>query len=61
MSERRDEETRDGAGHFNEQERANERGDTAEPDAPLDTEENAGMSTILDGEAGVGVQNNLGE
>jgi len=48
-------------GHFNEQERADERGDAAEPDAPTQTEENAGMSTILSGGQGVGVQNNLGE
>lgn len=61
MSERRDE-TREGdAGHFNEQERAAERGDAAEPDAPLTAEHNEGMSTILDGEPGLGVQDNLGE
>ncbi|HEX8634704.1 MAG TPA: hypothetical protein VF703_11205 [Pyrinomonadaceae bacterium] len=68
MSERRDE-TRGGhhsgdddrAEHFNEQDRADERGDAAEPDAPLATEHNEGMSTILDGEAGVGVQDSLGE
>ncbi len=54
------EETRD-AGHFNEQERADERGDAAEPDAPLDVKQNEGMSMILDGESGVGVQDNLGE
>jgi hypothetical protein len=60
MSKRR-EETRDEAGHFNEQDRADERGDAAEPDAPLSTEHNEGMSTILDGEAGVGVQDSLGE
>jgi hypothetical protein len=57
----RDEAMRDDAGHFNEQDRADERGDAAEPDAPLDAEHNEGMSTILDGEPGVGVQNNLGE
>jgi len=55
------EETRNDAGHFNEQDRADERGDAAEPDAPLATEQNEGMSTILDGEPGVGVQDNLGE
>jgi hypothetical protein len=54
-------ETRNGARHFNEQERADERGDAAEPDAPLDAEPNIGMSTILDGEPGVGVQDSLGE
>ena len=48
MSEQR-EETR-GSGHFNEQDRADERGDAAEPDAPTSAEENVGMSTILDGE-----------
>ncbi|MGI9108151.1 MAG: hypothetical protein ACR2G4_18135 [Pyrinomonadaceae bacterium] len=48
-------------GHFNEQERAAERGDAAEPDSPVSAEENAGMSTILDGEQGNGVQSNLGE
>ncbi len=59
MSEER-EETRN-KGHFNEQERADERGDAAEPDAPLDVKQNEGMSMILDGESGVGVQDNLGE
>ena len=66
MSERREEQTRregggEGAGHFNEQDRADERGDAAEPDAPLAAEHNEGMSTVLDGEPGVGVQDNLGE
>ena len=51
----------DAAGHFNEQERADERGDAAEPDAPLTAEPNVGMSTILEGEPGDGVQDNLGE
>ena len=62
MSEERGK-TRDGddAGHFNEQERADERGDAAEPDAPVTAEQNVGMSTVLDSEPGVGVQNNLGE
>jgi len=59
MNEKR-EETRNG-GHFNEQDRADERGDAAEPDAPLDAEQNEGMSTVLDGEPGDGVQDNLGE
>lgn len=44
--------------HFNEQERANERGDSAEPDAPSRSESNAGMSTILSGGLGIGVQRN---
>ena len=48
-------------GHFNEQERADERGDAAEPDAPLTAEHNEGMSTVLEGEPGDGVQDNLGE
>jgi hypothetical protein len=61
MSERRDETGEGDAGHFNEQDRAAERGDAAEPDAPLSTEHNEGMSTILDGEPGLGVQDNLGE
>jgi hypothetical protein len=61
MSERR-EETREGeAEHFNEQDRAAERGDAAEPDAPLTAERNEGMSTILNGDVGLGVQDNLGE
>jgi hypothetical protein len=51
----------DDAGHFNEQDRADERGDAAEPDAPLSAEQNEGMSTILEGEPGDGVQSNLGE
>lgn len=54
-------ETSNDAGHFNEQERADERGDAAEPDAPLATEHNEGMSAVLDGEAGDGVQDSLGE
>jgi hypothetical protein len=61
MSER-SEETREGdAEHFNEQDRAAERGDAAEPDAPLSAERNEGMSTILNGDVGLGVQDNLGE
>jgi hypothetical protein len=51
----------DEAGHFNEQDRVDERGDAAEPDAPTSAEHNEGMSTILDGEPGVGVQDTLGE
>jgi hypothetical protein len=61
MNERRDETREDDAGHFNEQDRADERGDAAEPDAPLSAEQNEGMSTILNGEPGTGVQDNLGE
>lgn len=44
-----------------ERDRAAESGDTAEPDAPTSVEENAGMSTVLDGDAGDGVQDNLGK
>ena len=51
----------DSAGHFYEQDRADERGDAAEPDAPLSTEHNEGMNTILNGEPGIGVQDSLGE
>ena len=53
--------TRDDLGHYNEQDRADERGDAAEPDAPVTAEQNEGMSTVLDGEPGDGVQDNLGE
>ena len=59
MSEQREEKREEG--HFNEQHREDERGDAAEPDAPLAAEHNEGMSTILDGGLGVGVQDNLGE
>ncbi len=59
MSEQR-EETRE-EGHFTEQHREDERGDAAEPDAPLTAEHNEGMSTILSGEPGASVQDNLGE
>lgn len=61
MSDNSKETHGEGAGHFNEQERADERGDAAEPDAPLTAEHNEGMSTILEGEPGDGVQDNLGE
>jgi hypothetical protein len=44
-----------------ERERADERGDAAEPDAPTAAEENDGMSTILSGHQGDGVQDNAGE
>lgn len=36
--------------------RAEEDGDVAEPDAPTSVGENDGMNTILDGDAGTGVQ-----
>ncbi len=38
-----------------------ERGDVAEPDAPTATEENEGLSTVLSGEPGDGVQDNASE
>ena len=44
-----------------ERDRADERGDAAEPDAPTAVEENDGMSTILSGDQGDGVQDNAGE
>ena len=36
--------------------RADEQGDVAEPDAPTEQEENAGMNTVLDAGPGAGVQ-----
>jgi hypothetical protein len=36
--------------------REEERGETSEADAPTGGEENAGMSTVLDGSLGTGVQ-----
>jgi hypothetical protein len=36
--------------------RDEERGETSAPDAPTNGEENAGMSTVLDGSLGTGVQ-----
>ena len=44
-----------------EPDRADERGDAAEPDAPTAVEENDGLSTILSGDQGDGVQDNAGE
>ena len=41
--------------------RASERDDAAEPDAPTAVEENEGMSTILSGEPADGVQDNASE
>ena len=41
--------------------RASEHGDVAEPDAPTATEENEGLSTILDGEPVTGVQDDADE
>ncbi len=45
----------------NAPDRAAERGDVAEPDAPTATEENEGLSTVLSGEPGEGVQDNASE
>jgi hypothetical protein len=45
----------------NAPDRNTERGDTAEPDAPTAVEDNEGLSTILSGEPGDGVQNNANE
>jgi hypothetical protein len=36
--------------------REEEQGEASEPDAPTASVENAGMSTILDGDVGTGVQ-----
>jgi len=44
-----------------ERDREDEAGDVAEPDAPTSIEENEGMSTILDNEPAVGVQDNANE
>lgn len=44
-----------------ERDREDEQGDVAEPDAPTSSEENEGMSTILDSEPSVGVQDNASE
>ena len=44
-----------------ERDRADERGDAAEPDAPTAVEDNEGMSTILSGDQGDGVQDDAGE
>ncbi|HVG29594.1 MAG TPA: hypothetical protein VM864_07830 [Pyrinomonadaceae bacterium] len=41
-----------------ERERADERGDAAEPNAPTSAEENEGMSTILSADPLDGVQDN---
>jgi hypothetical protein len=41
-----------------ERERADERGDAAEPDAPTSAEQNEGMSTILSADPLDGVQGN---
>lgn len=55
------EQTRRAEDHPVERDRDQERGDAAEPDAPTAAEENEGMSTVLSGEQGDGVQENAGE
>ena len=52
-SSARDEEGKDSEG---EPTREEEQGEASEPDAPTEAKENAGMSTILDGGLGTGVQ-----
>jgi hypothetical protein len=47
----------EGRDSFQEPTRDEERGEASEPNAPTGGEENAGMSTILDGGLGTGVQN----
>ena len=42
-------------------ERAEERGEASEPDAPTGVEENPGMSTILGPEPATGVQEDTGD
>jgi hypothetical protein len=44
-----------------ERDRADERGDAAEPDAPTAAEQNEGMSTVLGTEPVDGVQRGAGE
>ena len=41
--------------------REEERGEASEPDAPRGGEENPGMSTILDGSPGTGVQDDVAD
>lgn len=55
------EKARDGQDELIERDRADEHGDAAEPDAPTAVEENEGLSTILSGDQGDGVQDNAGE
>ncbi len=44
-----------------ERDREDEQNDVAAPDAPTSIEENEGMSTILDNEPSVGVQEDAGK
>jgi hypothetical protein len=46
----------EGGASYREPTRDEERGESSEPGAPTSGEENAGMSTILDGGLGAGVQ-----
>lgn len=43
-----------------ERDRKDEQGDVAEPDAPTTIKRNTGLSTVLDSEPSVGVQDNAG-
>ena len=61
MSSERDESHAGGEQHENTQERASERGDVAEPDAPTSGEENESMSTILSADPLMGVQKDKSE
>jgi hypothetical protein len=47
--------------HFNTQEREEERGDAAEPDAPTSGERNPGMSTVLSADPLSGVQDDASD
>ena len=51
----------EGSGSDQEPTRDQERAEASEPDAPTGGEENAGMSTILDGGLGTGVQNDAAD
>jgi hypothetical protein len=54
-------ETRDRGGNTDEgPERAEERGEASEPDAPTGVEENPGMGTVLGPGPGTGVQTDEG-
>ncbi len=49
----------EGDDSYQEPTRDEERGEASEPDAPTSGEENSGMSTILDGGVGTGVQDDV--
>jgi hypothetical protein len=64
MSDEAKGEARDDAGERSQGQasaRESERGDVAEPDAPTAGEENVSMSTILDADPLLGVQDNAGD